>query len=110
MRTNSEAIVKEETLLLAGHKMGWMITIITPEGSMILINHLAFLGSYLETRKDSLQEGHILSMSSLPPVENHILKDNLPLLQKTEHSQKPIRMKRKPVSLLCSQSKITHST
>ena len=102
MRTNSVDTVKEENLQPGDHRMGWMITIITPGESMIPISHLVFLDlvweTYLETRRDSLQEGHIRSMSSPPPVENLILNDSLLHPQKTEHSQKQIHLKRKPVS------------
>ena len=103
MRTNSVATVKEEEILQPeGHKMVWMTTITTTGENMIQTSHLAFLElvweTYLETRKDNLQEGHILSMSSLPPVENPILNDNHLHLQKIEPSQKQIHLKRKPVS------------
>ena len=68
-----------------------------------MINLLVFLAHqaqviYWEIKRDSLLEGHILSMSSLPPAENHILRGNLPHPQKIEANQSQTLLQRKLVS------------
>ena len=103
MRTNSVVTAKEEILQQGGHKMDWMIIIITTGENTNQIIHLVFLDLVRvicsEIRKDSRQEGHILSMSNRPLVENHTQSDSLRHPQRTEHSQKQIHLRRKPVSL-----------
>jgi hypothetical protein len=102
MRTNSVVTAKEEILQQGGHKMDWMIIIISTGENMKQEIHLVFLGldwvTYWGIRKDSRPEGHILSMSNRPLAESHILSDSLRHLQRTEPSQKQIHLRRKPVS------------
>ena len=103
MRTNSVVTDKEEILQQVDHKMDWMIIIITTGENMKQEIRLVFLGlgwvTYWGIRKDNRPEGHILSMSNRPLVENHTQSDSLRHPQRTEHSQKQIHLRRKPVSL-----------
>ena len=102
MRTNSVVTAKEEILQQGGHKMDWMIIIITTGENMKQEIRLVFLGlgwvTSWEIRKDNRPEGHILSMSNRPLVVSHIQSDSLHRLQRTEPSQKQIHLRRKPVS------------
>ena len=61
---------------------------------------LMFLGLEmdLETRKDNLLVGRILSMNNLLPVEKTLLRDSPHPLQRIGRSQKPKHLKRKLVS------------
>ena len=97
MHTNNVVIVKEVNLRQDGRQMDWIMT------NMTKIRHQAFpdLGweTYWETRKGNQLEGHILSMSNQPRVESLILSDSLLRLQKIEHSQKQIHLRKRPVSI-----------